>query len=471
MELQTLTIVDARKMLDTGEVTAVELAEEYVAAAREMNTQLNAYLEIFEDVHEQAQKADEMIAAGNIFPMTGIPIAIKDNILIKGRVSSGASKILENYVATYDAYVIEKLKAEGAVFLGRTNMDEFAMGGSTENSAFGPTKNPHDIARIPGGSSGGSAAVVAAHMALASLGTDTGGSIRQPAALCGVVGFKPTYGAVSRFGTMAMGSSLDQIGPITKTVTDAELLFGTIRGHDSRDATSRPDAYFSESQQGKRIGVPRHFLKEGTDEDVLEAFNESLKKLEAHGYEIVDIELPNIQYALATYYIIMPAEVSTNLARYDGIRYGVHHDGETLLGDYMQTRGKGFGAEARRRILLGTFVLSSGYVDAYYRKATAVRNQLKKEFEKVFAGVDFIVTPTSPTPAFKIGEKVNDPVAMYAADIFTVPVNMTGVPALSVPMGTVVRDGSTLPIGIQFIAKHGADTALFAIGKDFEKMK
>ena len=345
------------------------------------------------------------------------------------------------------------------------------MGGSTENSAFGPTKNPHDITRIPGGSSGGSAAVVAAEMALAALGTDTGGSIRQPAALCGVVGFKPTYGVVSRYGAMAMGSSLDQIGPIAKTVTDAEMLFNTIRGHDARDATSRTDDYFSSAIAGKRIGVPRHFLNEGTDQDVLDAFETSLKKLAASGYEVVDIELPNIQYALATYYIIMPAEVSTNLARYDGIRYGVHHDGNTLLDDYMQTRGKGFGAEARRRILLGTFVLSSGYVDAYYRKATAVRNQLRKEFEQVFNDVDCIVTPTSPTPAFKLGEKKNDPVAMYAADIFTVPANMTGAPALSVPMGTVEREGKILPIGIQFIAPNGADTALFAIGKDFENMK
>lgn len=470
INLDNLTIEQARALLDTKEVTAVELAAAYVDRARERNEDLNAYLEIFDDVAEQAQRADEMIATGTQQALTGIPLVIKDNILIHGHIASGASKILENYHATYDAHVITRLKEAGAVFIGRANMDEFAMGSSTENSAFGATKNPHDILRIPGGSSGGSAAAVAADMAIAGLGTDTGGSIRQPAALCGIVGFKPTYGAVSRYGAMAMGSSLDQIGPLAKTATDAELLFDTIKGNDIYDATSLSDECALPASAVKRIGVPRHFLVSGIDADVLEAFEKSLETLKQAGYEIVDIELPSITYALAAYYIVMPAEVSTNLARYDGVRYGVSVDGESLLDDYQQTRGKGFGAEARRRILLGTFVLSSGYADAYYRKATAVREQIRDDFRNVFESVDIIATPTSPTPAFKIGEKASDPLEMYAADIFTVPVNLTGVPALSVPMGTVDREGATLPVGMQFIAPHNHDATLFQMGKEFEKI-
>jgi len=468
MELQHLTIETARTLLDTGKITAVDLAESYIRRAQEKNKELNAYLEVFDDVREQAQRADELIKEGKATALTGIPIAIKDNILIKGHVASGASKILSNYVATYDAHVIEQLKREGAIFLGRTNMDEFAMGSSTENSAFGPTKNPHDTTRIPGGSSGGSAAAVAGDLAIIALGTDTGGSIRQPAAVCGLVGFKPTYGAVSRYGAMAMGSSLDQIGPLAKTVADAQTVFEVIRGIDEHDATSLPESFFKKDLTPKRIGVPRHFFTKGVDADVLSAFEASIEKLKEKGYEIVDIELPNIEYALAVYYIIMPAEVSTNLARYDGVRYGVPVQGDDLLGDYMQTRGKGFGKEARRRILLGTFVLSSGYVDAYYRKAAAVRENIKKDFKTIFEKVDVIATPTTPSPAFKIGEKINDPLAMYAEDIFTVPANIAGVPAISIPMGTVEREGKALPVGIQFIAKHGADDSLFLIGKDFE---
>ncbi|QSH39331.1 Asp-tRNA(Asn)/Glu-tRNA(Gln) amidotransferase subunit GatA [Candidatus Kaiserbacteria bacterium] len=468
MELQNITIQKARALLDGGDITAVELAQAYLGRAQEKNEELNAYLEIFDDVLEQAQRADKIIKDGSATALTGIPIAIKDNILIEGRIASGASKILENYVASYDAHVIEKLKAEGAVFIGRTNMDEFAMGGSTENSAYGPTKNPHDPTRVPGGSSGGSAVTVAADMAIASLGTDTGGSIRQPAALCGLVGFKPTYGAVSRYGAMAMGSSLDQIGSFGKTVADAELLFASIRGEDNRDSTSLPEASFVDAQAPKKIGVPRQFFAEGVDKDVIETFEASLDKLRKEGYEIVDIELPTSKYALAVYYIVMPAEVSTNLARYDGIRYGVQKQGKDLLDDYMQTRREGFGAESRRRILLGAFVLSSGYADAYYRKAIAVRNQIKREFDEAFKDVAIIATPTSPTPAFRIGEKVNDPLAMYAEDMFTVTANLAGVPAISVPMGEVERDGVQLPIGIQFIANRGADSSLFTIGKDFE---
>ncbi|PCI89954.1 Asp-tRNA(Asn)/Glu-tRNA(Gln) amidotransferase GatCAB subunit A [Candidatus Kaiserbacteria bacterium] len=470
MELQNLTIAKARILLDEKKITAVELAEAYIERARTKNKEINAYLEIFEDVLEQAAHADVMIASGDATSLTGIPLAIKDNILIKDRIASGASKILANYTASYDAQVIEKLKSVGAVFIGRTNMDEFAMGSSTENSAYGVTKNPHDLERIPGGSSGGSAAAVAADVAVAALGTDTGGSIRQPAALCGLVGFKSTYGAVSRHGAMAMGSSLDQIGPLTKTTEDAELLFTAIRGSDSRDSTSLPKNVFSEDKVPKRIGVPRHFLKEGIDDDVLEAFEESLKKLEKDGYEIVDITLPNVSYSLAVYYIVMPAEASTNLARYDGIRYGSQVQGKDLLDDYMQTRGEGFGAEARRRILLGAFVLSAGYADAYYRKATAVRETIRNDYREAFKDVDIIATPTTPSPAFKIGEKSSDPLAMYAEDIFTVPANLAGIPAISVPMGVVQRDGVDLPVGLQFIAPRGFDSTLFVVGKDFERI-
>ncbi len=470
MELQNLTIKEARELLDSKKITAVELVNAYVERAKKKNGELNAYLEIFDDVEEQAKKADEIIAKGDGSMLTGIPIAIKDNILIKGHIASGASKILENYVATYDAHVIEQLKKVGAVFIGRTNMDEFAMGSSTENSAFGVTKNPHDVTRIPGGSSGGSAAAVAGDLAIVALGTDTGGSVRQPASMCGIVGFKPTYGAVSRRGAMALGSSLDQISPFAKTVEDVEIVFTAIRGTDAKDATSLPDTFFSTRDTPKKIGVPRNFLTEGIDEDVLVAFNESLEKLKNEGYEIIDVELPHMKYALAAYYIVMPAEASTNLARYDGVRYGVAEKGKDLLDDYMQTRGKGFGAESRRRILIGSFVLSSGYADAYYRKATAVREQIREDFHKAFKDVDIIATPTTPTPAFKIGEKSTNPLAMYAADIFTVPINMAGVPAISVPMGTVEREGNKLPIGMQFIAAHGSDSSLFSIGKDFERI-
>jgi len=469
--LEHLTIAQARALLDSRAVSAVELAMVYRDRAMAKNADLNIYLEIFDDIEEQARRADELIARGEARALTGIPLAIKDNILIKGRIASAASKMLEGYVASYDAHVIERLKQDGAVFLGRTNMDEFAMGSSTENSAFGVTKNPHDTTRIPGGSSGGSAAAVVADVSIAALGTDTGGSIRQPAALCGAVGFKPTYGAVSRRGAIAMGSSLDQIGPIAKNTEDAQLLFDAIRGHDAKDATSLSDDMHQTARAVRRIGVPRHFFKSGVDDDVLRVFEENLQTLSRAGYEIVDVELPNIAYALAAYYIVMPAEVSTNLARYDGIRYGMKVEGGSLIDDYKKTRGAGFGKEARRRILLGNFVLSSGYADAYYRKAASVREHITRDFTKVFEAVDVIATPTSPAPAFRIGEKVADPLAMYAADIFTVPVNLTGVPAISMPMGTVERDGVALPVGMQYIAPHNDDQTLFALGREFEKIK
>lgn len=469
MDISTLTIAGARRALDTKEFSSLELTDTYIEHIEKKDGDIHAYLEVWkESARAEAKAADGKIAQGVQKSLTGIPLAMKDNILIAGRKASAASKILEQYVASYDASVTEKLKAEGAVFLGRTNMDEFAMGSSTENSAFGPTKNPLDLSRVPGGSSGGSAAAVAGNLALASLGSDTGGSIRQPASLTGLVGLKPTYGEVSRYGLMAMGSSLDQIGPLTKTVADARILFDAIRGHDSRDSTSLPDAALS-SGKPRVIGVPRAFFAQGVDADVLAHFEETLASLKGKGYEIRDIELPSVPYSLAVYYIIMPAEASTNLARFDGIRYGLSVPADTIQEVYGKTRAAGFGGEVRRRILLGTFVLSSGYVDAYYRRAQGVRASIRAEFEGAFAaGVDAIVTPTTPSPAFRFGEK-SDPVAMYTEDVFSVPVNLVGVPAISVPSGSVERDGVALPTGFQIIAPHRREDTLFAVGTDVEQ--
>ena len=472
IDLAKLTVASARKALDAKEFTARALTDVYLKEIDERDGELHAYLEVWhESARAEADAADERIAAGNSQPLTGIPLAIKDNILIKGRIASAASKMLSNYRASYDAAVIEKLKAQGAVFLGRANMDEFAHGSSTENSAFGPSKNPHDLSRVPGGSSGGSAAAVAGNLALAALGSDTGGSIRQPAALTGLVGLKPTYGAVSRFGLIAMGSSLDQIGPLAKTTEDAKIIFDQIRGYDARDSMSLPEGKIRATVPSpKVIGVPREFLKKGVDADVLERFEETLGRLKKAGYEIRDVDMPSLPYGLAVYYIIMPAEVSTNLARFDGIRYGHSVPADTIQEVYTLSRGQGFGPEARRRILLGTFVLSAGYADAYYRKARAVRSVIRKEFEDVLKTVDVIVTPSTPTPAFKFGEKTADPLAMYAADIFTVPVNLAGVPSASVPTGTVVRDGKALPVGFQIMGGWGNEETVFSVAAQAEQI-
>jgi len=471
IDLKNLTIKEARKKLDEKVFSAVDLTKTYLAEIKKKNEEINAYLEIFDDVLDQAKVADERIAKGESYPLLGIPLAIKDVILIKGRKVSAASKILENYVAAYDATAITKLKKQGAVFLGRTNMDEFAMGGSTENSAFGVTKNPNDTGRVAGGSSGGSAAAVAADLALGALGSDTGGSVREPASFCGIVGMKPTYGRVSRYGLIAMGSSLDCIGPIAKNVEDADIIYNAIYGHDVSDSTSITDVTYSKFSPKKVIGVPWGLVNgDGVDKKVKENFKQSVLKLEKLGFEIKDVFIKNIDLALATYYIIMPAEASTNLARFDGMRYGVHKDGKDLLDDYMQTKGKGFGKEVRRRILLGAYVLSAGYYDAYYGKAQAARNALKKEFEKVFQEVDFVVTPTAPIVAWKIGEK-SDPLSMYLADIFTVTANMAGLPAISIPSGFAEEDGKKLPLGIQFMAPHGREDSLFEVGKKFEEIR
>jgi aspartyl-tRNA(Asn)/glutamyl-tRNA(Gln) amidotransferase subunit A len=468
MELHGMTIEKAHAGFKSGEFTALDLTRAYIENIKTKNGELNAFLEIFVDAEDQAKRADEMIKKGEIKPLTGVPVALKDNILKKGKRASSGSKMLEGYVASYDAAVVEKLDSAGAVCVGRTNMDEFALGSSTENSAFGPTKNPHDTTRVPGGTSGGSAAAVSAHMVLGALGSDTGGSIRQPAALCGVVGLKPTYGRVSRFGLMAAASSLDQIGPLARSVDDAEALFAAIRGHDNRDSTSFTQGTYIDRPLKKRVGVPRSFLEQGVDRDVLARFEESLAALMREGYEVVDVEVPRLDASLAAYYIVNPAEVSTNLARYDGVRYGFSKESPSVLETYMETRGQGFGKEARRRLLVGAFVLSAGYADAYYRKAEAVRSLLRDDFNAVFDSVDVIATPTTPAPAFKLGEK-EDPLAMYAADIFTVPVNLAGVPAISVPAGTLDRDGVALPVGMQYIAAHGQEDTLFTVARTLEK--
>lgn len=470
IDIQKLTIKDLNSHLRNKDFSAKDLVSAYVENISKVNPDINAYLEVFDDAMSQAEKIDKDVSDGKIFPLSGVPISIKDNILISGKKASSASKILEGFVAPYDATVIEKLKANGAIFLGRTNMDEFAMGGSTENSAFGVTKNPLDHTRVSGGSSGGSVASVTMNGALASLGSDTGGSVREPASFCGVVGLKPTYGGVSRHGLMAMGSSLDVIGPVTKTVTDSEILWNVIKGKDKFDSTTYGEEIYPKKDLNKKpvVGIPYHILdKGGISKEAREVFDKSVQKLKDLGFEIKEIELPNIEYSLAVYYIIMPAEVSSNLARFDGVKYGMHVDGNNLLEDYLKTRGGGFGQEVRRRILIGTYVLSSGYHDAYYNKALLLRQKISEDFTKAFEDVDIIVTPTTTGPAFKIGEKANDPLSLYLEDVFTVPANIVGIPAMSVPSGFVNIDGKSLPLGIQFMAPHNCENILFDIGKKF----
>ncbi|MFZ2484357.1 MAG: Asp-tRNA(Asn)/Glu-tRNA(Gln) amidotransferase subunit GatA [Minisyncoccia bacterium] len=415
---------------------------------------IHAFLEVFDN---PSQYGDG--------PLSGKRIAIKDNILFEGHKVSAASKMLENFVAPYDATVVKKLKEAGATIVGRTNMDEFAMGSSTENSAYGLTKNPHDLTRVAGGTSGGSAAAVAAGMCDMALGSDTGGSIRQPAAFCGVVGLKPTYGRVSRSGLIAFASSFDQIGPITKTVTDAEILYNIISGTDPMDSTTISDNTHQKGKKfSKTIGVPKAFIEsEGISVEVKENFTETVKKFENLGYKIMDVELPNLAKGLAVYYIIQPAEASSNLARFDGVKYGLHKEGQNVIEDYFKTRGEGFGKEVRRRIILGTYVLSSGYYDEYYGEAIKVRNLITQELRDLFKGVDLMLTPTTPSPAWKMGEKSKDPLEMYLEDIFTVHANISGCPAISLPSGFVGK----LPLGIELTADLGREDNLFIAGKEF----
>lgn len=465
------SVKELHEALSKGTLTVDTLVSDAKKAIKEKDGEIHALLGLYSDtlINAQIKKANEMFANKTATKLTGIPFVFKDNLLVQGELATGGSKILEHYKAVYDGSVVAKLKSEGAILLGRANMDEFAMGSSTENSAYGPTKNPHDTTRVAGGSSGGSAASVAAGYVPVALGSDTGGSIRQPAALCGVVGLKTTYGSVSRSGVMAMGSSLDQIGPFGTCVDDVEAVFDAISFYDPLDSTSLPnDVRNPKISMKKVIGVPRDFIeREGVDKEVIENFNTTLAKLKKEGYAIKDVSVRHIEKALAVYYIVVPAEVSSNLARYDGIRYGLSIPGDTSIKGYFESRTAGFGDEVRRRILIGTYVLSSGYYDAYYNKANVVRGMLIKEFERVFEDVDVIATPTTPTTAFKVGEKSHDPLSMYLADIFTVPVNIVGVPALAIPIG---KDSKGLPFSMQFIAPHNKEKLLFTYGRALEAL-
>ncbi|OIP60037.1 MAG: aspartyl/glutamyl-tRNA amidotransferase subunit A [Candidatus Moranbacteria bacterium CG2_30_45_14] len=472
--------------LVAGEITAVDLATQYLKTIKEKDGELGAYLTVLEKrALEEAVIVDEQLKRGEVIDLlAGIPGAIKDNILIKGVRATSASKILDNYIAPYDATVIAKLKAVHTVMLGKTNMDEFAFGSSTENSAYQVTKNPHDLTRVPGGTSGGSAAAVAGSEAVFALGSDTGGSIRQPAAFCGVVGLKPTYGRVSRYGLMAGASSLDQIGPIAQTIEDVAIVFSRIAGHDPHDATSadsghekKYEDYLGGNVRGKKIGIPKEYFSSDLDPKIRALCDKALERFKALGIEIKEISLPHSSFALPAYYIIQPCEVSSNFARYDGIRYGLSVNDEkssveeksTLLETYLDTRRYGFGSEVKRRIMLGTYSLSSGYYDAYYLKAQKVRALLKQDFEKAFEEVDFIFSPTTPEPAFKIGEKTTDPLKMYLGDIYTITANLTGVPALSFPIGTINEGGKELPIGGQLQGKWFDEETLLCVADAFEK--
>ncbi len=471
IDTKDLTIEKAHAALKAGEYTVRELCEAYLAVIREKNPDINAYLEVFDDVMLQADGAQERFKSGTATVLTGIPLAMKDNVLIKGRHASAASKILEGYTSTYTATALQNLLDQGAIFLGRTNMDEFAMGSSTQTSAYGITRNPLDRERVPGGSSGGSAAAVSMYGALAALGSETCGSIRQPAAYTGLVGFKPTYGSVSRSGLIAMANSLDQICPISHSVADAEILHHALASHDPElDGTTVPmDKRVAKARtRTMKIAVPKDVMAgTGMDKEVHEAFLSSFDTFKKMGYEIVEIDFAWIKYSLAVYYIVMPAELSTNLERLDGIRYGYHAEGAKDLAEfYMKTRGNGFGRESRRRILLGTYVLSEN--GRYYRRAIRLRNEITKELDRAFESVDFYITPTAPTLPFRIGEKMTDPVAMYYSDVFSAPANLSGCPAIALPTGFTPEG---LPTSVQITAPRWEDDNLFAVGHEFERAR
>lgn len=470
MDLSGLTIAKARRMIQAGELSPVQLVDAVNASIEKTDPQIGGYLSRdYERARAAAEKADTKL------PLGGIPIAIKDVINVEGDPCGCASKILTGYISPYDATVIKKLRDAGAIPFGRTNMDEFAMGSSTENSAIQITRNPRDPERIPGGSSGGSAAVVAADEALASLGTDTGGSIRQPAALCGCVGLKPSYGRVSRYGLVAFASSLDQIGPFTHTVEDAALVLQAIAGHDPLDSTSLdvpvPDysATLNDGVKGMKLGVPKEYFVNGMDPQVAARVREAIEVYRGLGAEIVEVSLPHTKYAVADYYIIATAEASANLARFDGVRYGKRAEAPRDLADhYGRTRGEGFGKEVKRRIILGTYVLSSGYYDAYYLRAQKVRTLIRRDFEEAFQKCDGLLSPTSPVPAFKIGERMSDPLQMYLADIFTIAANLAGICAISIPCGEAEADGKKLPVGLQIMAPAFEEARLLRIARAYE---
>ena len=473
MKLNTLTIEESHKGLKNKDFSSVELTKSCLDAIRVKDEKLNAFISVTEDAaFQQAEKVDIKIKAGKLplKKLEGIPVAIKDNIMVEGVKCTAGSKILSKYVATYDATVIEKLKTAGSVILGKTNMDEFAMGSSGETSNFGPVKNPIDKTKVPGGSSSGSTVAVASDEAIFALGSDTGGSVRQPASFCGIVGFKPTYGSISRHGLIAMASSFDQIGMLNKTVRDAACVYESIAGLDKFDSTSVKQKInvlenLDKDIKGLRVGVPKEFFIDGMDQEVATLVKIAIKKLESLGAEIKEVSLPKTKYSLAAYYVLMPAEVSSNLARFDGVRYGYRAEAENLLEMYLKTRREGFGDEVRRRIMLGTYVLSAGYYDAYYKKAQQVRRLIKEEFDAVYKEVDLLIMPTTPTPAFSLKEKFDDPLTMYLADIFTVSANVAGLPAISIPAGMV----NELPVGVQLYGKQFDEATLLRVAHHLER--
>ncbi|MFA5109404.1 MAG: Asp-tRNA(Asn)/Glu-tRNA(Gln) amidotransferase subunit GatA [Patescibacteria group bacterium] len=481
MLLNELTIKEARVKLDSGEITAADLTKACLTQIKKADKEIHACLLVCEtEALAAAAEADKRIKEGEKGDLLGIPYLCKDNIMVRGLRTTAASKILENYIAPYDATVIKKLKAAGAILLGKTNLDEFAHGASTENSAYGPTRNPRDLSRVPGGSSGGSAAAVAADMCLFALGSDTGGSIRCPASFCGVVGLKPSYGRVSRFGLLSMTSSTDTIGCLTKTVYDAALVMEIISGRDDLDATSAPEAVEHYNQEiaaaenkklaGLKVGLPEEYFLKSLNPAVAARIKETAARLENAGAKLIKVSLPYTEYGIPVYYIITPSEISSNLARFDGIGWGLaKNEAENLQEFYKKNRGAGFGAETKRRIMLGTYVLSAGYYDAYYKKAQAVRTLIIKDFENVFKEVDLLLTPTEPHPAFKIGEQINDPLAMYLEDIFVTGASLAGLPAISVPAGEVaVEDGKELPVGAQLIGPRLKESLVLRVASVLE---
>jgi aspartyl-tRNA(Asn)/glutamyl-tRNA(Gln) amidotransferase subunit A len=475
MNLETLTIETARTAIAQKQVTAAGLVEAFYSRIEASDPEIHAYLTLCEGrAFEQAERIDRMASAGSpLPPLAGVPVGIKDVMVTKGVRSTAGSKVLENFVPPYDCTAVSRMEAAGAILLGKLNCDEFAMGSSNENSAYGPVRNPRDRSRVPGGSSGGSAAAVAASMAVATLGSDTGGSIRQPASFCGVVGLMPSYGRVSRYGLIAFASSLDHIGPLAKTVKDAAIILRVIAGRDPMDSTSADvpvpnyEAELGRPVSGLKIGVPREYFGDGLHAEVRAAVESEIAKLRDSGCEIVPISLPHTKYAIPTYYVIATAEASANLARFDGVRYGYRSkNARTLSEMYRRSRDEGFGPEVKRRIMLGTYALSSGYYDAYYLKAQRVRTLITRDFEEAFQKVDAIVTPTAPTPAFKLGEKADDPLSMYLADIYTVTADLAGIPGISVPCG---QSSSGLPIGLQVLGKHFDESTVLRVASAVEQ--
>ncbi|MHB8126817.1 MAG: Asp-tRNA(Asn)/Glu-tRNA(Gln) amidotransferase subunit GatA [Desulfitobacteriaceae bacterium] len=474
MDITSRSAAELHTFLENKTISATELVQAFLKHIEKVEGKVKAFVTLTEDLAlNQAAKVDEQIARGEkLSPLAGIPMALKDNMCSEGIKTTCSSKMLENFIPPYDATVVERLRESGAIILGKLNMDEFAMGSSTENSAFFPTHNPWDLTCVTGGSSGGSVASVAADEAVYSLGSDTGGSIRQPAAFCGVVGMKPTYGAVSRYGLIAFASSLDQIGPVTKTVRDNAIVLNAIAGYDVKDSTSvpyeKPDytSFLVNDVKGIKIGIPQEYFGQGLDPEVAQVLQQAIETLQSLGAEVSECSMPHTEYAMPTYYLIAPAECSSNLARYDGVRYGHRSENnEDIISMFRKTRAEGFGAEVKRRIMLGTYALSSGYYDAYYLKAQKVRTLIKQDFDKALEKFDVLLSPTAPTPAFKLGEKLTDPLSMYMSDICTVPLNLAGLPGISIPAGFV----KGLPVGLQLMSKAFGEGMLYRVAYTFEQ--